>query len=279
MGYVVRIYDCFLFFNELDLLEIRLNELYDVVDNFVLVECTESFSKKKKTLFFDNNKKRFEKFLDKIIHVVVDDTPDFEPTPGRMGTFHSRHQVEWYQRDSISRGLTRCNIGDIVIVSDVDEIPKKSAIERIKSHFKSSSSFVSLNHRFFYYYLNGLCVQNGRDAPWLGATACKYENFPGAEALRRTRANNASRISDGGWHFSYLGGPEMIALKIESIAHAEWDNDKIKNRERLNKVIEKGEDLFGRADKPKQTYVEIDNTFPNHVFLNQEKYSHIIKRD
>jgi len=62
------------------------------------------------------------------------------------------------------------------------------------------------------------------------------------------------------------------------IAHAEWDNDKIKNRERLNSVIEKGEDLFGRPDKPRQIYIEIDDSFPRHVIENQEKFSHMIKR-
>jgi len=273
----MKVYDCFLFFNELDLLEIRLNELSEVVDKFVIVESTETHAKKKKKLFFEENKQKFSKFLHKIVHVIVKDTPDFNPRPGRMGTFHSRHDVEWFQRNCIERGLSDAQKDDIIIVSDVDEIIRKSSIEKIKDHFSSKKDFISLNHRLFYYYLNGLCVQNGKETPWWGATACKCENFPGAENLRRTKGNNSYKIIDGGWHFSYLGGPEMIALKIESISHAEWDNDFIKNSERIQKCIDSGKDLFERKDKPNQVYVRIDENFPEFIIRNQKRFSHLIK--
>jgi len=271
----MKVYDCFLFFNELDLLEIRLNELNDVVDNFVIVESTESFSKKKKPLYFLENKDRFSSFLEKIIHVVVDDTPDFPDRPGRMGTMHSRHDVEWFQRDCISRGLVDCKKEDIVILSDIDEIPSKNAVLEIRKILSEKDTTVSLNHRFFYYFLNGLCVQNGNESQWWGSTACRFGSFPGPEALRRLKGVAQTRLN-GGWHFSYLGGPEMIALKIESIAHAEWDNDKIKNLDRIKSVLEKGEDLFDRRDKPRQVYIQIDETFPCFLVKNQSKFSHLI---
>lgn len=273
----MKVYDCFLFFNELDLLEIRLNELNDVVDKFVIVESTESFSKKKKPLYFQENKERFSEFLEKIIHVIVDNTPVFPDRPGRMGTMHSRHDVEWFQRDCISRGLAGCEKEDIIILSDVDEIPSRSAVLEIKKTLSEKDTVVSLNHRFFYYFLNGLCVQNGLESSWWGTTACRFGSFPGPEALRRLKGTAETRILNGGWHFSYLGGPEMIALKIESIAHAEWDNDKIKNLDRIKSVLEKGEDLFDRRDKPKQVYVRIDDTFPRFLVENKERFSHLIR--
>ena len=271
------IYDCFLFFNELDLLEIRLEEHNDFVDKFVLVECTETFSKKSKPLFFKENEERYSKFLDKIIHVVVDDTPEFPSRQGRMGTFHSRHDVEWYQRDCIARGLSNCKPDDIVIISDVDEIIKRDSFIAIKDHFSSSSEFLAVNHRFFYYYLNGLCVQNGEETPWWGATACKYSSFPGAENMRKKKSQTNYKIMSGGWHFSYLGGPDAIAQKIESIAHAEWDNDHYKSRDRIKDRISKGIDIFDRADKPKQVYIDIDASFPEFVIRNSKRFSHLIR--
>ena len=275
----MKVYDCFIFFNELELLEIRLNEINDYVDYFVLVECTETFSKKKKELFFENNKQRFDKFLDKIIHVVVDDTPEFPGRPGRRGTFHSRHDVEWFQRDCIGRGIKNCKENDLILLSDVDEIPNVKAIEAAKKMFldEKSTDVVTFNQDLFYYYLNGLCVMNNRKQVWHGTTATLYKNFNGAENMRKTKGRNARKIENGGWHFSFIGGVEKIKTKIESFAHAEWDNDSIKNEERLKNKLARGEDLFDRNDKPRQIYVDIDQSFPEYIQNNIEKFSNLIK--
>ena len=92
----MKIYDCFTFFNELDILDIRLQELYDTVDHFVLVEANQSHSGKPKEYIFENNKDRFEKYLDKIIHIKIDDFPDTKDSWVR----------EKFQRYCINRGLT-----------------------------------------------------------------------------------------------------------------------------------------------------------------------------
>ena len=111
-NYKPKIYDCFPFFNELEILEIKLNELYDHVDHFVLVECTETFSGKPKPLYFAENKQRFSRFLDKIIHIVVME--------------HFPTDIPWdrelYQKDQIMQGLTNCHDEDIIIIEDLDEI-------------------------------------------------------------------------------------------------------------------------------------------------------------
>ena len=121
------VYDCFTFFNELDLLEIRLNELDSVVDKFVIVECTETHSKAKKQLFFDKNKDRFSKFSDKIIHIIVDDAPDIVQNSSQEP---DRWIVEKFQRNCIERGLTSCADNDIILVSDIDEIPSSLAVRK-----------------------------------------------------------------------------------------------------------------------------------------------------
>lgn len=274
----MNVYDCFLFFNELDLLEIRLNELNDVVDKFVLVECSTTFSSKEKPFYFEESKERFSKFLHKIIHVKVNDTPNLAAKPGRLGTFHNRHEIEGYQRDCISRGLTNCDKNDVVLISDIDEIPKVEAILQTKNLLTQQNfNTITFKQRFFYYYINGLCVTGNREIDWYGTTACLFKNFQSAENMRKSRGSASCNLDNSGWHFSYLGGVESIALKIESFAHAEWDTDKVKDRDRLKNVIERGVDLFDRHDKQRQVYIKLDKTFPKYILDNVEKFSHLIK--
>ena len=117
------IYDCFTFFNELDLLEIRLNILNDVVDKFVLVEATKTFSGKDKPLYYEQNKKRFAKFQDKIIHVIVDDFPKPDDK-----TQDVAFMMESYQRNAILWGLKSAKDNDVVIIADLDEIPNPETV-------------------------------------------------------------------------------------------------------------------------------------------------------
>jgi len=272
------IYDCFLFFNELDLLEIRLNELDNVVDKFVLVESSKTFSSKEKPFYFEENKNRFQKFLNKIIHVKVEDLPDIPPRSGRSGTFHNRHDVESFQRNCVSRGLKNCNPEDLILLSDIDEIPNpKSILEAYNALKNDKKQTVTFIQKFFYYYINGLCVTGNQPEPWLGTLACLYEFYPGSQVMRNLRNSSKYFIKDSGWHFSFLGGPESIAYKIESFAHAEWDNNHIKNKDRLTKAINNGSDIFERNDKPKQKYIPIDGSYPQYILNNLEKFSHLIK--
>ncbi len=111
------IYDCFLFFNEIQLLRLRLAELSPVVERFVLVEATRSFTGHPKPLHFENNRHLFEEHLEKICHIVVDDLP---------AKYESAWDMEAHQRNAILRGLTEANPDDIIAISDVDEIPRRA---------------------------------------------------------------------------------------------------------------------------------------------------------
>tara|TARA_R110000822_G_scaffold67487_1_gene164370 strand:- start:658 stop:1512 length:855 start_codon:yes stop_codon:yes gene_type:complete len=269
------VYDCFTFFNELDLLEIRLNELDSVVDKFVIVECTETHSKAKKQLFFDKNKDRFSKFSDKIIHIIVDDAPDIVQNSSQEP---DRWIVEKFQRNCIERGLTSCADNDIILVSDIDEIPSSLAVRKsIELLDKNNVCTVSFKQRFFYYFLNGLCFSGNTEYPWLGTVACYFKNFTGGDNTRMTKAQNVNVINDAGWHFSYLGGIEKIVNKIESFAHSEFDNSNIKNKDRIKDRIDKGIDIFDRARGPRQVYIEIDKSFPEYLRNNIKKFKHLIK--
>ena len=136
------VYDTFTFFNELDLLEIRLNELNDVVDKFVLTEATLTFQGKPKPLYFNENKQRFKSFEGKIIHVVVDQYPE---NPADNSWIYEHHQ-----RDMIAKGLRNCLPEDTIIVSDIDEIPDP---EKVKSTLTSDAIKI-FKQRMFYYFLN-----------------------------------------------------------------------------------------------------------------------------
>src|SRR5947208_2297917 len=113
------IYDCFTFFNELDLLEIRLNVLTEIVDRFVLVEAHQTHQGEHKPLYFAENRARFHRYNDKIIHVVVDGFPPDAVSPWDR---------ENHQRNCIARGLAGARLGDTVLISDADEIPRPELI-------------------------------------------------------------------------------------------------------------------------------------------------------
>ena len=137
------VYDCFQFFNELDILKLRMHVLNDVVDKFVISEATVTFSGEKKPLYFQENREMFQEFENKIIHKVVDDTP--------MDT--SAFMRDSHQKCAVARGLEGAKDDDIVIFSDVDEIPNPEAVKKVLADFDGSKIY-ALAQRNFYCYLN-----------------------------------------------------------------------------------------------------------------------------
>ena len=136
------VYDCFQFFNELDILKLRLHVMAPVVDRFVISEATETFSGQPKPLYYEENKEMFSEFADKIIHVVVDDTP-----PGYT------HDRDTFQKNAVGRGLAGCTDEDIILFSDLDEIPNPEKVKEILEHFDPTKIY-HFAQRMFYCYLN-----------------------------------------------------------------------------------------------------------------------------
>lgn len=269
------IYDCFAFFNELDLLEIRLNELDSVVDKFVLVESTKTFQKQPKPLYYSENKERYKKFSNKIIHIVVDRFPGF--------FYKFRIPKAWdydnYQKNQIAVALRHCDPNDVIIYSDLDEIPNPDAILANKD----LPGYKVFQMRHFYYYLNGLEIDSkNQNDPlwWYGSVMCHYNKFTSIKKLRMQRDikryENNKVLLDSGWHFAYLGGIEKIIQKINSYAHTEHNNELIKNPERIWQRIKAGKGLYDDSINIK--YVDLDNSFPNYLNNNLEKYSHLLFR-
>ncbi len=250
------IYDCFTFFDELDILELRLEELGEVVDRFVLVEATKTFSNRPKDLCFEKNKSRFEKFRDRIIHVIVNDLPE-QP--------RDSWENEHFQRNAIVRGLKACTPDDILLISDVDEIPRANVVRSF------TGEFALLELDFFYYRLN--CRSSS--FKWQIPAILRYSRLTTPQEIRDTWYTPARwsvpMIPNAGWHFSYLGDISRIILNIESFSEQRFNTPRNKDRETLKTKIELGLDLFDRPDHSWE-YVAVDATFPTYVLKNLEHF-------
>lgn len=276
------IYDCFAFFDELDLLEIRLNELNPVIDKFVIVEATKTFQKKPKPLYFKNNQSRFKKFNDKIIHIVVDEYPSFFtrfriPTP---------MDYDNHQKNQVIRGLKDAQPDDIIIYSDLDEIPRAEKILQ----YKDVPGIKVFQQTFCSYFINcisthgpiGPCELN-KDGKhyWRGSVMANFSEFKSTKSFRKLRdiqSDNIIQIEDGGWHFTYLGDSKKILHKLNSFAHSKETKYHIGNLQDisvLQDIISQGKDLFGRDYS--YEFVKLDSQFPKYLIANKNKFSHIIK--
>ena len=258
------VYDCFIFFNELDLLEIRLNILSPVVDKFVLVEADRTFSNEKKFFFFEENKERYKPFLEKIIYIKITDY---------VLEYKSAWDMEFYQRNKIHEGIKHCQENDVIIISDIDEIPNPDEIVKYKNREYDSGLFC-LRLVFFYYFLNYQKIIKKYFYMTKIITFSTYMN--GKWTPQKIRdGKNDGMIKKGGWHFSYLGGFEMIKYKIKSFAHQEYNNNNFVNDKIFDK-IKNGYDLFDRKDYRFVPVKIRKGKFPEYIINNQEKYKHLI---
>jgi len=240
--------DCFLFYNELELLKYRLTVLDDVVDFFILVEAAHTFTGNKKELEFGNNRHLFKPFLHKIIHVVVYDAP-FK-YPNISVAKGEQWENEYFQRNCIHRGLdqlkNQLSPKDIIIIGDVDEIPDPRVIADIKSPAPSYSqplNNVSIEMDLYYYNL-----LNRLDLLWPCCKVVAYEyyikNQMSCQSIRAASAH--SSIKKGGWHLSYFGDATFISNKINNFSHQEFNHLAYSNVDTINNNICNGVDLFSR---------------------------------
>ena len=276
-------YDCFSFFNELDLLEIRLETLDKVVDKFVLVEASLTHTGHAKPLYFADNMKRFARFNDRIIHVIVNDFPALNgATPEELAWAR-----ENWQRNAILRGLPNvANHNDYVIISDVDEIPSPEAIARAITLTGTTRLYQSM----FYYFINyknytyPIWTIGPQVVPLSNFLACNHYTKPTRfvdprvnrgltpTVIRLSRSDNI--IRDGGWHFSYCGGIKAIQEKIKAIAHTENNTAENTDYDTIKTRIAKGMPPFARGDR--FFAVPLDRSFPKCLIDNPSKYAQLI---
>lgn len=305
----MKIYDSILFFNEIDILEIRMNLLNPYVDFFIISECDTTFSGLPKKFIFDENSERFEKFKDKIIHVknynsgVVDVKNIFQDRKKDIMdsiineyekikyTYHTNGGAEHWCRDYLHRefiklGMENCEEDDIIIFGDADEIPNLEKIQDIKN----------INSDDFYCFLqdnNNFFVNNIASTNWKGNIMSRYKNIR-EKTLNSLRIESRHEdpekfiyITNGGWHLSFMGGADRVKEKIKSYGHQEFNNSSILDS--IENNINNNKDLFNRNNqsyhsKMEEFYfedmkkVDIDGYFPeNIVSLVRDKFKYLIK--
>lgn len=252
-----RVFDTFIFHNELDLLEMRLETLWDTVDRFVIVEGALTHSGQPKPLYFEESLNRFERFLPKITHIIVDDYPE-----ANGSIYDNAWMRERWQRDAIMRGLTECNDDDIIILGDADEIANPEAIK----NYRVEQGLCRLKQRLFYYYLNN---ENREGWDWLKIAPYKIVKELSPCGVRYPPAGDTPLIENGGWHFSFIAPPEGIAAKIRAFAHVEYDKPEFTDVEKIAECVANGDDVFNRGTK--YEVVPIDETFPEYVREHEVK--------
>lgn len=285
-----KIYDCFIFYNELELLAIRLEELENVVDKFVLVEATLTHSGQPKPLYFQENRHLFEKYTDKIISIVVDDFP-----PGNGDKEHDYWERENYQREAIRRGLIECKDEDIILLSDVDEIPREESIYRLREHFAKLSStkraksecknckrrdrdcrkwVCGFNMRFFQFYINTegpLGWPNAAKAFPFWVTRLKTLNYL---RLWHLEDHHLASLPNAGFHFTSVGDTQFIRNKWLSWAEGWHFTEEYKMKLMTDPSFLENEvkNLYEFYDLK---IVPIDSSYPKRILRNLDYYDSI----
>jgi beta-1,4-mannosyl-glycoprotein beta-1,4-N-acetylglucosaminyltransferase len=264
----MKIYDCFSYWDEDLLLELRLNILNNYVDYFVIVEGNKTWQNNSKKFRF--NIKNFSKFMNKIIYIPITDMPDGD----------NPYLRENFQRNCISRGLINSSPEDLIIISDLDEIPNP----RIISHFKLNMKFAVFKQKHFYYKIN---LQSEKNPFWYGSRICVKKYLKSPQWLRglkfkkrpfwridKFRLNNI--LENGGWHFCNLKTPEQLLYKYQNLCETndphvfkERINKKYLNLESIKEKIFLGKDIIGRDENYKVQ--KLDNSYPDYILENKKE--------
>jgi beta-1,4-mannosyl-glycoprotein beta-1,4-N-acetylglucosaminyltransferase len=266
----MKLYDCCMYFDEDLVLDLRLNILNNYVDKFIIAEGTKDHTGKDKKLNFNIN--NFSKFRDKINYIIVDDLPvNIKSFKKNWPVHHLRDQ---HQRNALSRGLVDCDDTDLVMISDIDEIPNP---EKIKE-FKNENKYGCFLQKNFQTKINLL---NITDKYWMGTKIIQKKYLKSPQWLRNIKTTKPAfwkfykprqpqLIYEGGWHFSFLKEPVKISKKIQSYSHSEYNTSNFTDVKKIEERIKNKVDIFDRNIEYKK--IDLDKTFPKHILDNLNKY-------
>ena len=274
--------DCIPFFNELDILKLRLHILDPLVDRFVIEEATHTFSGLPKDLCFEKNREMFEEFLPKITYLVVDNSPEEIST----------HERDKFQKNALAKALTDASDEDVLILSDVDEIPNPAVLQELVKRFDPDKIY-HLAQRNFYCYLNmeevsGNLLSITGEFPgverrmWLGTKGFAKKNIPerGIIDLREISPEDprSVRVADGGWHFGYMGSchetdvSRRVGTKVVAAAHQEYNTEDVLAEVKDRLIL--GEDIFGR--NAVFQWAVVDESYPQYLLEHKSEYDYLI---
>jgi len=291
----MKIFDCFMFYDEEMILDFRLNYLNNYVDKFVVVESSYTHSGKKRELIFDI--KKYSKFKDKISYTVLDEEPGNLFEVDEKDNFDKKNSKyilnalkrENLQRNYITKGLKDASPEDMIIISDVDEIPnlEENNLNNLKN------KIILFNQKFFYYKFN-LELQS---FDWYGSKACKKANLISPQWLRnikskkypfwrldtlfsKTKYQDIFFIKNGGWHFSNMKTPEAIEKKMSTyLHHREYDLNPL-GIKKIKEIMKNKKAIYNlRADMKTDKFDNTQNLvvseiseLPTYIQNNLEKY-------
>jgi len=258
----MKIIDTFIFNDELDLLNVRLEMLYDVVDYFILVESDETFKRNRKPLYYTENKNNFSKYNDKII-VITNNSLKFKSIEHNEGSF----KREKFSRDIIKESLINLNLdeNDIVLHSDLDEIPNPKFLMLVKNTMYNFT-ILSIQMELYYYNFETIDVHT----KWYGTYLIYYKHLQNTISYyRNTRIQHPWNINIHldepnvyGWHFSYFGDYQLIRSKLLSFSEeVSISNNVINNKDILHNLIKSKKLWF--SNKP----LDYTNFDTNHNLL------------
>jgi beta-1,4-mannosyl-glycoprotein beta-1,4-N-acetylglucosaminyltransferase len=261
----MKIFDCFIYFDEDLLLDLRFNILNNIVNHFVIVESNRTWQNNIKK--FNFNIEKFKKFSNKIIYVKVEDMPEGENPWLR----------ENFQRNCITRGLLKANNEDLIIISDADEIPNPEKI----INFDLKKKYGVFEQKQFYYKLN---LFNESSPVWRGSKICIKKYLKSPQWLRELKIkkrpfwrldkiNSNYTIENGGWHFCNLKTPDQLLFKYKNLCEYKDNyaffnsiNEKFLNTKKIEENIKNQKDIIGRNDIFKRQ--DIDNSYPKYILDN-----------
>ena len=254
----MAIYDCFQYFDEDHMVDLRLNILDQYVDYFVISESTKTHQGKDKKINFDI--KKFSKFKKKIKFIVA----DYNESINFKNHIGGESPIEQHQRNSLIKGIEDASSEDLIILSDSDEIPDLTKLNEIKNNKK----IIAFSQKMFMYKIN---LQNIDESNWIGSKITMKKNITTMQNLRNLKFKkypfwridkyNLQTIK-GGWHFSFLQTPDQILNKIKSFSHGEFNINNI-NEKIIEEKILKNEDIFGRGITLKKT--PLDSSYPSYI--------------
>jgi beta-1,4-mannosyl-glycoprotein beta-1,4-N-acetylglucosaminyltransferase len=274
-----KVIDSFMFYNEFDMLKLRLNYLNDVVDHFIICESNYTFSGKPKPYYLDEILNEFPKdIVSKIVRVKFEpDTSQFN-FPEEVEFFDPKNDnwiFENQQRDYISKNLLNFSPDDIFMISDTDEIPSKEIINNLSSGDLISNFKYVL--RFDWFWYNFITKQHST-MPGTALTTIKYAIEKGSNGIRYER-NHYDFIENGGWHFSYFGDVNFIQNKIKMFSHQEYNKEQYRSNTNISDAIKNKKDIFQRPiefvkysfiDFPENLQKAIKNAYSPEYYIDEQ---------
>jgi hypothetical protein len=267
----MKIYDCFTFYNEFDLLDLRIAEMYDHVDYMVLVEADHTFQNTPKGFNFGEQVKKYE-HLTKLIYIGVEDMP-LSSDPW---------ENERHQRDSIMLGLDEAEDDDLIIISDIDEILRSSTIAELR---KNEADIYGFRMPLFNFKFNYMLSTQDKYSVWSGALKKKFLNSPEDFRKQRHNLNNLAYhydngtiriIEHAGWHFTYLGDTDFAKNKIQSFAHSDDNRPEILNQIDIDESIRQGRGIKLDNSDYLFTPVLVDDYLPITILNNKDSYQNLL---